>query len=66
MNRTENYETLMRSVRNMFGDMPNIDKASVRKGFDQFLINSLMSLDVHGVIRNDKDFQDFKKDLLGR
>lgn len=56
----------MRTIRNMFGDMPNMDKKTVQKGFDQFLINALMSSDIYGVIRSDKDFQDFKKDLLSK
>lgn len=58
------YSDMLRTTRTMLGDLSNLEKRLVSKGFDQFLINHLQSIDMYGIIRCDDDFQKFKKDLL--
>lgn len=66
MNKTTEYENLMRWVINDIGDLAKDEKRLVSKYFNYYLINTVTHLDIHGIIRNNADFKEFRNDLMGR
>lgn len=62
----ENYENLMRWVINDIRDLPKDIKRKASKQFNDYLMMTVMHLDINCVINNNDDFIRFKNDLLSR
>lgn len=60
-----NYENLMRWVMNDIRDIPKKDKSKVAKHFDNYIMNAVMHLDIHGVV-DTNNFPSFLNDLKQR
>ncbi|PAV30217.1 hypothetical protein CIL05_07050 [Virgibacillus profundi] len=61
---TKEYEDLMRWVMNDIRDLPKDVKGKARKQFNDYLMMTVMNLDMFCVINNETEFQRFKTDLI--
>lgn len=60
------YEDLIRWVMNDIKDLPKDTKRQASKHFNDYLMMTVMNLDINCIINNNDDFLKFKKDLLSR
>ena len=61
--KNEHYEDLIRWTIANYNDLLNIDRKKYK--LDNLMMD-IMSLDVHGVIKNNNDFKNFIADLKER
>lgn len=66
MIKNKDYEDLIRWTMNDIRDLPNDIKKLASKQFDNYVMATVMNLDIKCVINNTEEFIQFKNDLMNR